>query len=162
MENNKFHYVVVTGIIIKEGKYLITKRSEKEKVFPGKWTVPGGKLEQKDYTSLPPSTTEGQWYNVLDILLKREVKEEVNLEIKNIKYLTNLTFIRPDNIPVVVLSLFADYDQGEIKLNPEELSEYKWVNIEEAKDYDFIDGIYEELVMLDNLLKGKEINEWKR
>jgi len=28
---------------------LIAKRSEKEKAFPGKWTVPGGKLEVLDY-----------------------------------------------------------------------------------------------------------------
>ena len=162
MENNKFHYVVVTGMIIKEGKYLIVKRSDKEKVFPGKWTVPGGKLEQKDYINLPPNTKEGQWYNILDILLKREVKEEVNLDIKNIKYLTNLTFIRPDNIPVVVLSLFAYYENGEVKLNEEELSDHKWVTLEEAKEYDFIDGIYEELVMLDKHLKGEEIKEWQR
>ena len=44
----KAHYVVATGIIVKDGKFLIAKRSEKEKRWPGRWTVPGGKLEKKD------------------------------------------------------------------------------------------------------------------
>lgn len=41
----KAHYVVVTGIIHKDGKFLITKRSADQKAFPNRWAVPGGKLE---------------------------------------------------------------------------------------------------------------------
>ena len=33
MKDEKLHYVVVTGIIIKNGKFLITKRSPKEKAL---------------------------------------------------------------------------------------------------------------------------------
>ena len=32
------------AIIVKDGKYLIAKRADYEKAFPGLWTVPGGKL----------------------------------------------------------------------------------------------------------------------
>ena len=53
---NKAHYLVVTGIILKDGKYLITKRSPAEKAFPNLWTVPGGKLELNDYTKRPKDT----------------------------------------------------------------------------------------------------------
>tara|TARA_Y100000310_G_C20702929_1_gene831730 strand:- start:10029 stop:10202 length:174 start_codon:yes stop_codon:yes gene_type:complete len=50
VDKNLLHYVVVTGILVNsQGKYLITKRAEWEKAFPGKWTVPGGKLEVLDY-----------------------------------------------------------------------------------------------------------------
>ena len=49
-DSNKIHYVVVTGIIIKDGKFLITKRSPNEKAYPNKWTVPGGRLESDEYT----------------------------------------------------------------------------------------------------------------
>lgn len=103
MDINKAHYVVATAIIIKNGKYLIAKRSSKEKVNPGQWTVPGGKLEVNDYLKRQKDTSM-HWYNVFENLIKREVMEEVGIEIKNLKYLTSLSFIRPDGIPTVVAS----------------------------------------------------------
>ena len=159
-DEQKAHYIVVTGIIIKDNKYLITKRSPNEKAFPNLWTVPGGKLEQKDYTSRPKDTS-AHWYNIFEDVLRREVTEEVNLEIKNLKYVTSLSYIRSDNIPTIIVSLYADYKSGEIKLCPA-LTEYRWVSLEEAKNYDLIEGIYEELEMVDNLLKGKPLQIWKK
>ena len=51
MKNKEFlHEIAITAIIVKKGKYLITKRSSNKKRFPGKWTVPGGKLETDDST----------------------------------------------------------------------------------------------------------------
>jgi hypothetical protein len=42
------------------------------------------------------------------------------------------------------------------------LTEFTWVTLEEAKQYDLIDGIYDELEILDNFLKtGKHI-KWER
>lgn len=156
----KMHLITVTGIIIKDGKYLITKRSENEKAFPGQWTVPGGKLEPEDYLERDKDTSE-HWYNVFEHLLRREVKEEVDLEITNIRYLTSIAFIRPDNVPTIIVSLYSDYADGEIKLC-EDMTDHAWVTLEEAKDYDLIEGIYEELVMLDKVLKGEEVDEWSR
>ncbi len=155
---NNVHYVTVTGILVKNGKYLIAKRADWEKVFPNQWTVPGGKLEVLDY-ALKQKDTSVQWYNVLENLLKREIKEEVNLEIKNIGYVTSLIYIRPDEIPCLIISLYAEPVGEDIKLC-NALTEYKWVDLDEAKNYDLIDGIYEELVILDEFLKkGKEM-EW--
>jgi len=159
MDPKKAHYVVVTGIIVKDRKYLITKRAPSELAWPNKWTVPGGKLEAKDYEEREADTNAGQWYNVCENLLRREVMEETGLKIKNIKYLTNLVFRRPDNIPVVVISLFADHHEGEVKLC-EDMTEHAWVTVEEAKNYDLIDGIYEEIEMLDKHLKGNSVGEW--
>ena len=156
----KMHLITVTGIIIKDGKYLITKRSEKEKAFPGQWTVPGGKLEPEDYLEREKDTSE-HWYNVFEHLLRREVKEEVDLEITNIRYLTSIAFIRPDNVPTIIVSLYADYADGEIKLC-EDMTDHAWVTLEEAKGYKLIEGIYEELVMLDKVLKGEDVEEWSR
>ncbi len=156
----KAHYLVVTGIIVKDGKFLITKRAPTEKAFPNQWTVPGGKLELDDYSKRPKDTSS-HWYNVFEGLLKREIMEEVGLEISNIKYLTSLSYIRSDNIPTIIVSLFADYGEGEINLCPA-LTEYAWVTLEEAKNYDLIEGIYEELEMLDRLLKGESVGVWQK
>ena len=159
-DSQKAHYLVVTGIILKDGKFLITKRAPTEKAFPNQWTVPGGKLELKDYVNRPKDTS-AHWYNIFEDLLKREVIEEVGLKINNIKYLTSLSYIRSDNIPTIIVSLFADYSGGEIKLCSA-LTEYAWVNLEESKNYNLIEGIYEELEMLDKFLKGEKVESWKK
>jgi 8-oxo-dGTP pyrophosphatase MutT (NUDIX family) len=156
----KAHYLVVTGILAKDGKFLITKRAPTEKAFPNQWTVPGGKLELDDYVKRPKDTS-AHWYNIFEDLLKREVMEEVGVNIKNIRYLTSLSYIRSDNIPTIIVSLFADPDDGEIKLCSA-LTEYAWVTLEEAKNYELIEGIYEELEMLDRFLKGESAGTWRK
>ncbi|HKB88853.1 MAG TPA: NUDIX domain-containing protein [Patescibacteria group bacterium] len=159
-ENNLLHEVVITAIIVKDGKYLITKRSPNKKRFPNMWTVPGGHLETKDYINLPKET-EFYWYNVLEKVLRREVKEEVGIEIKNIEYVTSLATVHPDGTPSLVISCIADYVKGKIKLQKEETDEFAWVTLKEAKKYDLIDGIYDELSMADKKRNGKKV-EWKR
>jgi 8-oxo-dGTP diphosphatase len=158
--DDKSHYVVVTGIIVKDDKFLIAKRSPTEKAFPNLWTVPGGKLETRDYLNRPKDT-KAHWYNVFEHLLRREVKEEVGLEIKDIKYLTSLSFVRGDGIPTIIVSLYADHAEGDVLLS-DELIDHAWVSLEEAKNYELIEGIYEELEMLDKVLKGQEVKEWKK
>jgi 8-oxo-dGTP pyrophosphatase MutT (NUDIX family) len=159
-DSEKAHYIVVTGIIVKDGKYLITKRAEWEKAFPNKWTVPGGKLERKDYLNRKKDTGE-HWYNVFENLLRREIKEETNLEVENIGYVTSMVYTRPDGIPCIIVSLFAYPKTEEIKLC-KALTEYVWVDLEEAKNYDLIDGIYDELIILDNFLKTGKHMVWKK
>ena len=153
------HEVAITAIVKKDGKYLISKRSMQKKRFPGMWTVPGGNLEMKDYINLPKDTS-AHWYNVLEKVLRREVKEETGLEIKNIGYITSMTFMKGES-PMLIISLFAEHLNGEVKLNEESIG-HAWVSLEEAKNYELIEGIYEELVMLDNLLKKGNINEWRK
>jgi 8-oxo-dGTP pyrophosphatase MutT (NUDIX family) len=159
-DKNKMHYVVVTGILVKEGKFLIAKRAEWEKAFPGRWTVPGGKLEVLDY-ALRAKDTPHHWYNVFEDLLRREVKEEAGIEIENIGYVTSMVYIRPDNIPCIIVSLFAKPKSDNIRLC-NALTEYSWVSLEEARDYDLIEGLYEELEILDRYLKTGCIEGWKK
>lgn len=161
-DKNKVHYIITTGIIVNyEGKYLIVRRAEWEKNFPGKWTVPGGKLEVLDY-SLKERDTRIHWYNVLENSLRREVLEEVGLEIERIGYVTSLVFIGPGEIPSLVISLYAYPKSGEhVKLD-DSLTDFKWVSLEEAKNYDLIEGIYEEIAMLDKMLKEGKGVAWKK
>ncbi|VVB79440.1 Nucleoside triphosphatase NudI [uncultured archaeon] len=161
-DKNQAHYVTVTGIIVKEGKFLIAKRAGWEKAFPNRWTVPGGKVKVLDY-SLRKKDTPHHWYNVLEENLAREIKEEVGLGIKNIGYVTSLVYIRDDEIPCLIISLYCEpKDEREVKLAPA-LTEHAWVTLEEAKSYDLIEGIYEELVVLDKHLKaGDKIDGWKQ
>ena len=160
MNENYLHEVAITAIVVKDSKFLITRRSNNKKRFPGMWTVPGGKLETKDYLKLPKDT-EHYWYNVLEKTLKREVKEEVGIEISNIEYLTSLATVHKDSNPSLVISCIADYVSGKIKLDPEETDDFAWVTRSEVQKYKLIDGIYDELVMAEKKLDGKK-TEWQR
>jgi 8-oxo-dGTP pyrophosphatase MutT (NUDIX family) len=145
----KTNYVSVTGIIRKsidgQTKYLICKRSPNEKAFPNKWCVPGGKIEQKDFVASPKDTKD-HWVDIFEKTLNKEMLEETNLKIKNIRYVSSLVFIRPNGFSTIIVSLYADYDSGNVVLSNEELADYAWVDLEEAKRYDLIENIYEQIV----------------
>ena len=166
-KNQYLHEVAITAIVVKDDKYLIVRRSLKKKRFPGIWTVPGGRMETSDYLKLPKDT-KYHWYNVLERTLRRETKEETGIKIKNIEYVTSIAMIH-DGTPSLIISALADYDSGRIKLQKEENDKYAWVTLEEAKKYDLIDGIYDELIMAERLRKGSprfgeagKKSEWQR
>jgi len=127
---------------------LLVRRSLEEAAFPGLWTVPGGKLNRDDYENSPKDTPD-HWYNVLEKLLQREVEEEVGLKIKNIRYLLSLAYIRSDNMPTLIISLYADYDSGEVKL------------CKDLGKYEIIPGIREEIELVDKTLKEGKSETWQ-
>ena len=113
-----------------------------------------------DYALKKKDTTQ-HWYAVLEDVLRREIEEEVGLTIENIGYVTSMVYIRPDEVPCLIVSLFADAKEGEVKLCPA-LTEYAWVTLEEAQQYDLIEGIGDELTMLDAFLKTGKHMVWKK
>jgi 8-oxo-dGTP pyrophosphatase MutT (NUDIX family) len=146
MSADKIFFISVTGIVLRDGKFLIVKRSDKEKAFPGRWTVPGGKMERADYTHLPRNPG-GLWYDVAEQTVRREVREEAGLDIGNVRYVASIAYERPDGAHCVILSYACDHKSGDVKLCPA-LTEYAWVSLEEAKNYDLIEGIYDELKLV--------------
>jgi NAD+ diphosphatase len=60
--------------------------------------------------------------------LIREVKEEVNVEITNIKYYSSQSWPFPAQL---MLGYFCQYEKGEIILNDAELEDARWFNINE-------------------------------
>jgi 8-oxo-dGTP diphosphatase len=160
MDNKFLHEVAITAIVVKDGKYLITRRSPNKKRWPNMWTVPGGRFETDDYLKIPKDTKE-YWYNILEKVLRREVKEEVGLEIENIEYVTSLATLHENGASSLVISCMADWKEGEVVLQEDETDKYEWVSLEEAKNFDLIDGIYDELVMAEDRRKGTK-TEWKR
>ena len=156
IKDKELHRICTTTIIYNSNfKYLITKRSPHKKVHPNKWTVPGGGLSTDDYIHTEP-TTKGapQWYGALEKSLYREIEEEVGVKIGKPEFLVDLTFIRPDGIPVIVFSYFAEYISGEVILDGDSV-EFAWVSLEEAKNYDLIDGICEEIREVEEKLKSR-------
>lgn len=157
IQNKELHRIASTAIIYKDSKYLLLKRSLNKKAFPGKWTVPGGGLEIDDYINTP-KTTGDHWYFAVENSLRREIKEECNLETGKIKYLLDMAFIRPDNTPVVILSFYCPYKSGEVKLDEDSI-DFAWVSYEEAKKYDIVEGLLQEIEMVEKILNGEDENE---
>jgi 8-oxo-dGTP pyrophosphatase MutT (NUDIX family) len=158
--NKKLFKVVITAIVVKDGKYLVLQRAAWEKKFPSRWTVPGGKLGTEDYINLPKDTPD-YWYNVLEKTLRREVGQEAGIEIKNIRYVTSLADAREGDDPSLVISCLADYAGGDIKMD-DSMVDSRWVTLEEAREIDLIEGIYEEIAMAEQLIKTGSISEWKK
>lgn len=156
MENKpdpRLHIIAITGIVEKNGRYLILKRSEREVAYPGFWTVPGGKMVRHEYEGLPRTPNTEGWYDIVARTLKKEIKEEAGLEVEDVKYLTDMTFIRPDQIPVLVLSYWCRYKAGEVKLG-KDIIDQAWITPEEGKSYQIIPGILDEIITVDEILKN--------
>ena len=157
-KEKEMHRIAVTGIVwkVEDGKrkYLITQRAMTKKAWPGKWTVPGGGMEVGDYinTEATYANSESpQWYNAVEKTLRREVREETGVEIDDIRYLIDVAFIRPDGVPVIVLSFYCKYASGEIKYD-EDTMNHAWISADEVGNYELIQGIDHEIELADKKL----------
>ena len=165
IKDKELHRITTTTLVYKPNEnkeltYLITKRAPHKKAHSNKWTIPGGGLTVDDYINTPMSEHgENLWYNVLEKSLKREIREEVGLEIGKPELLVDLTFIRPDGIPVICFSCYTPYVSGEVDIgnDPEgDTTDFAWVTLEEAQEYDLIPGIWDEIRQVDEILKSRK------
>ena len=150
-KKDKLFYFVANVVVFRESdqRCLILKRDAREKVHPGKYAVPGGKLEWVNLDLAKPTRMNGDvidFENAVEQLLKREVLEEAGIAIQDdLTYINSVAFVRPDGIPVVLVKFAAKYKSGDIKLEQGGFTEFAWVNNEEVRKYDCIQGIPEEI-----------------
>jgi len=160
-KTEKLFYFVANVVPYRErdGRCLILKRDEREKVHPGRYGVPGGKLEWNDLNIAKPTRMNGDVYDFEDAvekLLEREAMEEAGIEIeRNLKYINSVAFVRPDGIPVVLVKFAAKYKGGEVKPEAGGFTDYAWVNEEEVKNHECIDGIKEEVAKTIEIFSAK-------
>ena len=159
-KEDKLFYFVANVVIYREqdGRCLILKRSEREKVHPGKYAVPGGKLEWNQLNIIKPTRLNGEvldFEDAVEELLVRETKEEAGVEIeRELKYINSVAFVRPDEIPVILVKFAAKYKSGKVIPEDGAFTDYVWVNENEVKNYDCILGILEEVALTINLFKS--------
>lgn len=149
-EDKLFYFVANVLVYRKEdGRCLILKRDDREKVHPGRWATPGGKMEWGDFDLAKPMRMNGDvidYLNSIERLLARETREEAGIELEDdFRYINSNTFIRPDGIPVVLVKLAAPYKSGDIVLEEGSFTDHAWVNAEEVKGYACIDGVHFEV-----------------
>lgn len=108
----------MAALIEKEGKYLIAKRLYGNEETQGKWEFPGGKLEVNEKE---------------EDAVEREIREEFEMNVKAVKFVTNNVFTYSDK--TIDLRLYeCKYVSGEFHLHDH--SEYKYVDKNEIINYD--------------------------
>lgn len=129
----KFYSVIVNCVIINDNnKVLISKRDLNEGHEGGKWSVPGGKIE-----------STGEAHNVLLVNIKREILEEVGVEVYNsVNLIHDNTFIRSNGDLVLALIFKCIYKAGEAR-PLEDTMAVKWVTESELDDFEFAPNVRE-------------------
>lgn len=107
----------------KNKKILVSKRSSNKKYFPGFWEVVGGNLEFGE--------------DFKDCVI-REVKEEINCDIKDLHHLHSRTMYLND-LMYITVAYFGELI-GEPVFNKEEISEIRWIGEDEIEDFEFCPG----------------------
>lgn len=124
MNNDKqIQKITACAFIYKDGKLFAPRRASTKKIFPGKYELPGGHVEFGE------TMIEG---------LKREIKEEFNLEINIGEPFYVFTYTsHNDTQHTIEVDYFATLlNPGqEIKLNPEDHSEYHWISEVEITNF---------------------------
>jgi 8-oxo-dGTP diphosphatase len=122
--------VAVKGIVRREGgDILIVKRSENDDYFPGIWETVGGGMDDE----LIPQEA-----------LKREIKEEVGIEVKVGEPFNVFPIIKDNGEKKIGLTFLCEYLGGDIILSAEH-SEYKWINPVTFKKYESMPALYAEI-----------------
>ena len=122
---------VICAIILFNNKIFVTQRSEKMKL-PLKWEFPGGKLEENE--------------SEIDCI-KREIKEELNIEIEVLKKLSN-SIHDYGNFKINLIPYLSNYVSGEIILF--EHKNYKLLDKSELLNIDWAEA---DLPIVDEFLK---------
>lgn len=116
-----FH-VAVAALIEKDGKILITKRAANRDHAPNEWEAGiTGRVGQNE--SMEES-------------LVREVKEETGLIVKIITPFEVFHFYRgKEKVEHQGVNFWCTYVSGEVQLDLNEQSEYKWMTPEESLNF---------------------------
>lgn len=126
-------FIGVKAVILDGNKVLLMKRSDKYGDFAGAWDIPGGRIE---FGEEPVSG------------LRREVKEETGMELKEIlKPLDARTVFQDEEQQIVRITFLCRADGKEMKLSDEH-TEIKWFDLDKL-DVDLKDK--ELKIVLDNL-----------
>ena len=123
---------VVAAIIKKEDKIFITRRSYGE--FADMWEFPGGKIELGE---------------TRDDALIREIKEELELDINNLEYLSTVEYDYP-NFHLIMHCFICEICGGKLNLNAH--NDAKWVSLDELLKQNWVPADVE---IVENLVRSK-------
>jgi 8-oxo-dGTP diphosphatase len=129
--------LMVTALIENKGRYLVLKRSLSSLTNKGRWQFPEDKVRIGE-----------------DILraLKREVREETSLTLRNVKLvgIHSSYFKQSHGVFRLFRTVFRCKAKGDVKLSSEH-SQYMWVDRKQIKKMNFLGGFD-----LDDMIPAKK------
>ena len=126
-------YFVVTGVVKNEDKFLILKKSSDDRNYPNRWSFCSGYVQE---------------FEAGEDTCLREVKEETGLDVSIVKSGKIIEVIDERNDKKWVIAVYlCEADKKDVKLCHENV-EFKWVGLEELKDYEFVPGLAKDLKSL--------------
>ena len=130
----KYPIVLATAAFIldTDGRILIVKKSEEEQIDPGFWVVPGGKV-------LP--------HEPIITSLKREVKEEVGLDISTYRWIGEDVFTASERYFHAQHFLCSVVTTTPIVLESK-LTAFAWIQFSEIGDYHFPTNLRNRIVQI--------------
>lgn len=116
--------LAVKGIIIKENKALLLRRSKREverssMISKETWDLPGGGV---------------RFFETAEKGLLREISEETKLKVNILKPLNLYDIVRP-TIHMAIFTYVCEFEQGEVILSSEH-EKYYWIEKHKIDDYD--------------------------
>ncbi|SEM84386.1 ADP-ribose pyrophosphatase YjhB, NUDIX family [Terribacillus saccharophilus] len=118
--------VNVEGAIYRDGKWLMIKRSEKEEHAAGCLSMVGGKCD-----------LEGVSTDILERTLKREIFEEVGIEVEDLTYVNSSSFVTDKGTHVIDIVFLCQHITGEpYAKSMEEVGEVMWMTTEDIMVHD--------------------------
>lgn len=119
MENFENPKVVCSAFIKKDDRFLMVYDPRFKM-----WRVPGGRVQNDER---------------LEETLLREMKEELNVDIKEFKFLgfgqdEPYKYDIGRKVPRLIMFFLVTEFSGDIKLDPEEAQDSKWLTMEEIKN----------------------------
>jgi 8-oxo-dGTP diphosphatase len=142
--------VNVEGAIYKNDEWLLIRRSEKEEHAGGGLSLVGGKVDKEGVTT-----------DILEKTLKREINEEVGIEVSNLQYVNSSSFVTDSGIHVVDIVFLCDHVAGEpFAKSPDEVDDVIWMTTEQIlKDFNLPSYLKENIKLAEKLVnKNTEVN----
>ncbi len=119
------HIVNVEGAVKKDDRLLTVIRSDAEDHAAGTLAFVGGKVEFGERQSA-----------ILEATLKREILEEVGVEIGNIQFVTSTAFFTDDGRSVVNMVFVCDWQSGEPRVvDPDEVASVHWMTFDDIRNH---------------------------
>ncbi|PZE20634.1 NUDIX domain-containing protein [Paenibacillus xerothermodurans] len=118
--------VNVEGAICRDDKWLVITRSTKEEHAGGTLSLVGGKVD-----------VEGDTLEILERTVKRELYEEVGIEIKdNVTFVYSSSFVTENGYSVINMVFLCEYDRGTAhNKSPDEVEAVHWMTYDEIMNH---------------------------
>ena len=122
--------VVTVGIVRKDRKILIMKRSETAPRYPNTWDFVAGQVKENESA---------------ENCVIREAKEECGLDVRIKKWSKSFEII-DEYGRAIIIPYVLESNSDEVKLSFEH-AEYRWIEPKEIKNYECATDIYKDLKM---------------